>query len=148
MLLGVVVFSVVGIGAAIRTGDPRWIFLSLPFTVLLFVVGRYAPVAFHLDADGLRVERRARDVVIPYRAIRAVDVTPRPVRGMTMLGSRGVFGVYGRFWNGTLGFYRLYLTNTRAVVWLDTEQGWVGLSPDRPDDFVARLGSRLGRSPR
>jgi hypothetical protein len=59
-----------------------------------------------------------------------------------MFGSQGVFGRFGVFWNMRLGLYRLYLTNRDGVVWLATENGWVGLSPDRPDEFVQRLQSR------
>jgi hypothetical protein len=42
-----------------------------------------------------------------------------------------------------LGFYRLFLTNRDSVVWLATDDGWVGLSPARPAEFVERLRSRL-----
>jgi len=29
------------------------------------------------------------------------------------------------------------------VVWLKTTRGWIALSPERPDDFVARLRARF-----
>ena len=63
---------------------------------------------------------------------------------MSVFGSRGVFGRFGRFWNASLGFYRLNLSNRDAVVWLATEDGWVGLSPDRPHEFLERLQARIG----
>ena len=107
--------------------------------LMVFVIGRYAPTGYRLAPDGLRVERRAGALVIPYRRIREVDRVWRPVVGMSMFGSQGVFGRFGTFWNMRLGFYRLYLTNREAVVWLATDQGWVGHSPDRPDEFVTRL---------
>ena len=56
-----------------------------------------------------------------------------------MFGSQGVFGRFGTFWNFRLGVYRLYLTNRDAVIWLATETGWVGLSPDRPEEFLTQL---------
>lgn len=143
VVLGVVVFTVAGLAFAIKTGDPRWMFFSLPFTLLLFVTGRYAPTGFRLAGDGVHVERRAGPKVIPYRTIRAADDAPRPVTGMSMFGSRGVFGRFGRFWNGSLGHYRLFLTNGHDVVWLDTVDGWVGLSPDRPQQFLEQLRARL-----
>ena len=143
VVLAVGAFTVLGIVFAVKSGEPRWIFLSLPFTLMLFVIGRYAPTGYRLAADGVHVERRAGALVIPYHRIRAVDQAPRPVNGMSIFGSRGVFGRFGRFWSPSLGFYRLYLSNRHAVVWLATEGGWVGLSPDRPADFVERLGVRL-----
>ncbi|HXH84576.1 MAG TPA: PH domain-containing protein [Candidatus Tectomicrobia bacterium] len=147
VLVGVVALTVLGIAVAVDRGDPRWMFLGLPFSIVLFVAGRYAPVAYRLEADGVHVERRAGDAVIPYGAIREADRAPRQVRGMTVLGSRGVFGTFGRFWNAALGLYRLHLSNTDGVVWLRTPGGWIGLSPDRPDEFLERLRRRLA-SPR
>jgi hypothetical protein len=142
-VLGVVVFSLVGLLFTVRSGDPRWLFVSLPFTLILFVMGRYAPTGFRLASDGIHVERRAGAKVIPYRAIRAADDSPRSLAGMSTFGSRGVFGRFGRFWNHSLGHYRLFITNGRDIIWLDTVHGWVGLSPDRPQQFLEQLRARL-----
>ena len=144
VVLAVGAFTVLGVVFAAKSGEPRWIFLSLPFTLMLFVIARYAPTGYRLAANGVHVERRAGALVIPYRRIRAVDRAPRQVAGMSVFGSRGVFGRFGRFWNTSLGFYRLYLSNRDAVVWLATEGGWVGLSPDRPHEFMERLQARVG----
>lgn len=137
------VLTIVGIVCAMKRRDPRWMFLSLPFTLMVFVMGRYGPIGYRLAADGIRVERRAGAVVIPYRRIRGVDRESRSVVGMSIFGSQGVFGRFGRFWNMRLGFYRLFLTNRDTVVWLATDDGWLGLSPDRPDEFVGRLRAHL-----
>jgi hypothetical protein len=141
--LGVVVFSAVGVAFAVKTGDPRWLFFSVPFTLLLFVTGRYAPTGFRLASDGVHVERRAGPKVIPYRTIRAADDAERSPAGLSAFGSRGVFGRFGRFWSGALGHYRLFLTNADSIVWLDTVDGWVGLSPDHPQQFLEQLRARL-----
>ncbi len=132
-----------GIVFTVKSGDLRWIFLGLPFTIVLFAAGRVAPNAYRLGADGVHVERRAGPKVIPYRAIRGVDRESRPTGGLSLLGSKGLFGRFGRFWNPTLGFHQLWLSNTDAVVWLQTTGGWMALSPDRPDEFVERLRTRL-----
>jgi hypothetical protein len=142
-VIGVVGLTVVGIVATARTGEPLWLFISLPFSLGLWVIGRYSPSGYRLAGDGIHVERRAGDKVFPYRRIRSVDREDRPIRGMSVLGTKGAFGRVGRFWNGTLGFYELHLTNPDGVVWLETEGGWVALSPDRPDEFVDRLKARL-----
>jgi hypothetical protein len=142
--LGVVGLSVAGVVLTVATADGRWLFLGLPFGLMLLVIGRYAPTGYRLAADGVHVERRAAPAVIPYRSIRAVDRLPRRVAGISMTGSKGVFGHFGRFWNTQLGFYRLYLTNRDDVVWLETTDGLVALSPDRADEFVDRVRARLG----
>jgi Bacterial PH domain len=143
VVLGVVVMSVLSVVFTVRSGESRWLFLSLPFTLVLLVIGRFAPTGYRLAGDGIHVERRAKPYVIPYRAIRDADQMARPVAGLSVMGSRGIFGRFGRFWNARLGFYRLFLSNGHRVVWLTTDDGWVGLSPDRPDEFIARLRARL-----
>jgi hypothetical protein len=141
--LGVVGMTVLGIVMTVTTGRPEWLFVSLPFVLVLFVLGRLAPSGYRLATDGVHVERRAGDKVIAYRTIRSVDREPRPVGGISAFGSQGVFGRFGWFWSPRLGLYRLYLTNTDGVVWLVTDGGWVAVSPDRPDEFAARLRERL-----
>jgi hypothetical protein len=143
VVVGIGGTTVLGIVVAAKTGEPRWVFLSLPLTVMLWVMARLRPLEYRLAADGVHVVRRTRPVVIPYRAIRGVDRERRPIKGLSVTASNGLFGRFGRFWNARLGFYRLYLTDSGAVVWLETSDGWVGLSPDRPDEFVARLRPRL-----
>jgi PH (Pleckstrin Homology) domain-containing protein len=142
-VLTVGVLTVLGIVWAVQRHDPRLIFLGLPFTLMVFVLGRYAPTGYRLGADGVRIDRRAGPVVIPYRRIRGADREPRPLAGLSVFASQGVFGRFGRFWNMRLGFYRLFLTNRDTVVWLATDDGWLGLSPDRPDEFVERVRGRL-----
>jgi hypothetical protein len=143
VVLGTVGVTGLGVVLTARTGDLRWLFVGLPFTVALLALARRAPMGYRLAADGVHVERRAGPAVIPYRAIRTVDRHPRPLGGLSLLASQGIFGRFGRFWNATLGVHRLFLTNTDRVVWLSTQQGWVALSPDRPDEFMEALRRRL-----
>ena len=126
-----------------RRGDPAWLLVSLPFVLGLWWFGRLAPAGYALGADGVQVHRRAGVLVIPYRTIRGCDDERRSLGGLTLFGSRGIFGHFGRFWSPRLGNYRLYLANRRDVVWLATDSGWVGLSPDRPREFLERLRRRL-----
>lgn len=135
--------TVLGVIFSVVTGDVRWVFLSLPFTVMLLVVGALAPTGYRLATDGVHVERRAGPRTIAYPTIRSVDRAPRPASGFTLLASKGAFGRFGRFWNPTLGFYRLYVTDSDRIVWLSTADGWIGLSPERPDEFVERLARRI-----
>jgi hypothetical protein len=147
VVLGVAGMSVVGVVLTARSGDPSWLLLSAPFTLVLWLFSRFAPTGYTLAGDGVRVERRAGPVLIPYGAIRGADDQPRTLAGLTTFGSRGLFGHFGRFWSPRLGSYRLYLANQRQVVWLATDQGWVALSPDRPRDFLERLHRRLPAPP-
>jgi hypothetical protein len=143
IVLGIGGMTVLGVVLTARSGDLRWLFLGLPVAILLLLVARWAPTGYRLGADGLQIGRKAGPRTIAYRQMRGVDAHPRPLRGFTVSGSNGVFGRFGLFWNRHLGFYRLYLSGTHAVVWLSTDRGFVGLSPDRPADFVERLQRRL-----
>jgi hypothetical protein len=138
---------VFGFAATVWTRDIQWLFLSLPFILMLWVAHRFAPTGYHLAIDGIHVERRAGHKVIPYREIRAVDRGARSVTGLTFGGSNGLFGRFGSFWSPRLGFYRLFLSNTNTVVWLATTGGWVAVSPDRPDEFCARLAAHIPSAP-
>jgi hypothetical protein len=138
-------FMMAGIVLTAHTSELIWLFLGLPFLLMLLVAARLAPAGYHLAADGVHVERKAGPKVIPYADIRAVDLEARRHGGLTMAGSNGLFGRFGQFWNPRLGLYRLYLSNTHSVVWIHTTRGLVGISPDRPEEFVERLTARIGR---
>jgi hypothetical protein len=142
-VLTVGVGTLAGIVMMIRTHDFRWLVLTLPFLIMLLVASRYAPSAYRLGAEGVYIERKVGAKVIRYRDIRSVDRERRSIKGLTFGGSNGLFGRFGRFWNPRLGMYRLFLSNTSSVVWLATSEGWVAVSPDRPDDFVAGVQARL-----
>jgi Bacterial PH domain len=135
--------SIGGVMATAKTGDPRWLLACLLLTLALWLMARFAPTGYVLTADGVRVERRIASVTIPYTTIRAADTAPRSLAGLTLFGSRGVFGHFGTFWSPRLGNFRLFVTDRHRVVWLATERGWVGLSPDRSDEFLALLRARL-----
>ena len=132
----------------VTTHDVRWLFLGLPFLVMLLIASRFAPSGYRLGADGVHIERKSGAKVVRYRDIRSVDQQPRSVKGLTFSGSNGLFGRFGRFWSPRLGLYRLFLTNTSSVVWLATTDGWVAVSPDRPDEFAAAVQARLTDRPR
>ncbi|HEU5322212.1 MAG TPA: PH domain-containing protein [Methylomirabilota bacterium] len=133
-----------GLVLTVALRDVRWLWLWPPFALLLHLAARRAPRGYLLAPDGLRVERRAGDLVVPYRSIRGVDRQRRPTLGLG-LGSSGFLGWFtlGRAVRPGLGPYRLALTNRRDVVWLRTDAGWVAVSPERPDEFVERLRGRL-----
>jgi hypothetical protein len=51
--------------------------------------------------------------------------------------------VFHDVWRPGLGAHRLFLTRRGNLVWVQTEKGWLALSPDEPDAFVERLRARL-----
>jgi len=127
------------------TGVPWLLLFPLPIGLIFLASARLAPKAYRLGADGVHVERRGTaDLVVPYRDIHDVDRVRRALVGFGA-GSNGFLGrfTFGRGWRPGLGAYRLLLTNSYDVVWLESTRGWIALSPERSDDFVTRLRSRL-----
>lgn len=140
--------TVVGLVMMIQTHDFRWLVLGLPFLIMLLIAARFAPSGYRLGSEGVYIERKVGAKLIRYRDIRTADRERRSIKGLTFGGSNGLFGRFGRFWNPRLGLYRLFLSNTSSVVWLGTSEGWIAVSPDRPDEFVAGVQARLTEPPR
>ena len=142
MIVGIGVATLIGVVGMAQTGNIAWLFLSLPFTVVLFVMAQFAPRGYRITPEGLRIERTLRDRVIPWRDVRGVDDEARQLTGISVTASRGIFGWFGWFWSVRFGLYQLFVTDRRRIVWLRTERGLVGVSPDRPEEFVARVRER------
>jgi hypothetical protein len=102
----------------------------------------YAPKAFHLGEDEIRVERPAGDVRIPLASVFAV--TPLDVfLGLSLKalpgGNSGLFGLYGNFWRRDIGKFQLYARRANHTVLLETDAGAVVIAPERRDEFIARV---------
>ena len=150
------VLSVVGVAAGIS--DPAELPGFLAFlggvvlvTVLLVAVHlAFAPAAYILDAQGIRIARRfARPVFVPYARVRNVALWrfPGPPLAIVRLGSYppwGFFGYFGRFKVERLGWIRVYATSWKnEMVVLETDRESYFLSPAEPQRFYAALRARL-----
>lgn len=125
------------------SGDTSLLILPFPFLGGLWVLHGLAPAGFALEDQGLRLGRRWLSRLLPYPAILGCDREPRRIGGLGALGVNGLFGSHGWRWNPRTGRHYLFITNTRDLVYLHTRGGLVVVSPSRPDEFVARLRSRL-----
>jgi len=113
---------------------------------VLAVSWALAPKGFSLEGSTLRVERPLRPVVVRLAEIREAALLPEgAVRGALRVGgSGGLFGLYGWFWNRTLGGFRMYASRSSGLVRVDTLAGRLVLSPEPPERFLETL---LGRAP-
>jgi hypothetical protein len=100
-----------------------------------------APTGYAVEGGTLRVERRLRPVAIPLAEVTAVGRVAELWSGgaARIGGSSGFFGHYGRFWNRTLGSFRLYATRTHDLVLLDVPGDRFVLSPDAPERFLEEV---------
>jgi hypothetical protein len=149
------VTSVVGIGLGFgvpfllsvvlvaTSGDPSLLILPLPFLGALWLIQGLSPSGFTLEEKGVRLERRWLARLVPYASIRDCDREPRPIGGLLAVGLNGLFGSHGWRWNPRTGWHYLAITNTRDLVYLSTTMGLVVVSPSEPEQFIARLRSRL-----
>jgi len=123
---------------------------ALTIVLLVAVFFAFAPAAYILDAQGIRITRRfARPVFVPYARVRNVALQrfPSPPFAIVRLGSYppwGFFGYFGRFKVEHLGWIRVYAMSwENGMVVLETDRGPYFLSPAEPQRFYDALRARL-----
>ena len=143
---GVLVVATVGPGLFARYHHPAtWL---VPFVVLfvpailLFAAARDAPLGYAVDETGVRIDRRAGPVAIPFSSIRAVRAVPAGTSFSRLVGSGGFLGYFGQFRNPELGAVRMYATRGDGRVLLETNAGTFVLTPEDPSRFVAAVKAR------
>jgi hypothetical protein len=130
------------LGLAAWTGGPAvtaWIAAILVPVLAgsLWLARALAPRGFTVGARAIRVERTLGEVIIPLDRLRSIARFPGPLPGLVqLLGSGGVFGYYGSFWNRSLGAFLLHATRRADLVLLDTDRERFLLSPDPAGPFV------------
>lgn len=124
--------------------------VALTEVLLVTVFFAFAPAAYILDAQGIRIARRfARAVFVPYTRVKSVALRrfPGPPFAVVRLGSYppwGLFGYYGRFKVERLGWIRVYATSwENEMMVLETDREPYFLSPAEPQRFYAALRARL-----
>jgi len=141
-------------GVAVGTSDPAELpelgIVALIAVLLVAVFFAFAPAAYILDAQGIRITRRfARPVFVPYAQVRnlALRRFSGPPFAIVRLGSYppwGFFGYFGRFKVERLGWIRVYATSWKnEMVVLETDREPYFLSPVEPQRFYEVLLARL-----
>ncbi|MFZ5901669.1 MAG: PH domain-containing protein [Bacillota bacterium] len=145
------------VGVAVGISDPAELpesltglgIVALIAVSLVAVHLAFAPAAYILDAQGIRIARRfARPVYVPYARVRNVALRrfPGPPFAIVRLGSYppwGLFGYFGRFKVERLGWIRVYATSWKnEMVVLETEREPYFLSPAEPQRFYEALRAR------
>lgn len=117
-----------------------WMMLLFPF--ILFGAWLFSPTSYTIDGMHLRINRP----VGPVRIHRAEIVDVRPLdadelRGLIRtFGSGGLFGYYGKFYNGTLGHMTFYATRRDNRILVRTGKGKTYvLTPEDVEGFMRAL---------
>ncbi len=113
--------------------------IVMPLSMLL-IAPFFAIRGYVLDADSIRVLRPGWKTTVKLAGLRSAtrnaDAMSRSIR---TLGNGGLFCIAGVFHNNTLGTYRAFATDPARAVVLKFQDRTVVLTPDRPDEFVAKI---------
>lgn len=129
----------VGAGVGVSGGSLLALVVMLAGALLLAALG-YAmrvtqPVAYHVEADGLVIERRRGETRVPG-AIEPFD--GKATLGMR-LGSGGLYGYRGRFRLSTGGWSRAFVTDVRRSTLIRVGGRAVVLSPVDPEGLIREV---------
>jgi hypothetical protein len=113
-----------------------WLPLALVFGCALFTIRGYT-----ITPDAILVHRLFWATRLPRAGLQSARVDPRAIRwSIRTCGNGGFFSASGFYWNKSLGFYRMFLTDPRRAVVLKFARRTIVVSPDPPDEFVRELG--------
>jgi len=103
------------------------------------------PTAFEIEPAGLTAVFPLRRQFVPGAAITGARIIDRaalraeiglPVR----IGVGGLFGTFGWLWTTRRGMVTCLISRTDGMVWIERRgAGPLLITPERPQDFVARL---------
>jgi Bacterial PH domain len=111
----------------------------LPLIALIFVF-LLRPNNYSVSSDKLLIHRALSNVEISRNNIQSVkEIDESEVKNsIRTFGVGGLFGNFGKFWNGKLGSMTWYVTRKNNFVLVETnDQKKIILTPDKPAEFVA-----------
>jgi hypothetical protein len=117
--------------------------LSILLVVVCFLL---APTGYGVDSTHVYIRRQLLPVSLRFNDILEARRLSSEETSFTIrvFGSGGLFGFFGYFYNQKLGWQRWYATRRGDLVGILTHShGWLMLTPDDPEKFVAMLKKRL-----
>ncbi len=151
LVTGLVLLVLAGVGVALyvsftAAAESKSALVVLELLLVAIVVASYAlsPRGYRVEANAVVIRRPVGSIRIPVDRIRRVERLESEAikKAVRTLGNDGLFGLYGRFRNRTLGAFRMYVTDRSKLVLLEADHLYV-LSPDRPEIFVETVQARL-----
>jgi hypothetical protein len=114
-----------------------WLPLALVFGCALFTIRGYT-----ITPDAILVHRLFWATRLPRAGLQSARVDPQAIRwSIRACGNGGFISASGFYWNKSLGFYRMFLTDPRRAVVLKFARRTIVVSPDPPEEFVRELGT-------
>ena len=142
---GLSVLILVGI-AAIGTfsgphNNPLWILgmIGMPLS-MLFIASLFTIRGYVLSPEVLFIRRLAWNSRVVLSGLQSAEVDAEAMsQSIRTFGNGGMFCFAGAFSNNKLGSYRAFATDPKRSVVLRFSDRTVVVTPDQPDDFVARI---------
>jgi len=117
-----------------------------PLAVVL-VSGLFAVRGYVVSGKRLIVERLGGNKRIDLSDLESIKADPESMKGsIRIFGNTGVFSITGIFRNRRLGTYTAYATDRERAVVLRFPKKIIVVTPDKPQQFIARLQERLRAS--
>lgn len=115
--------------------------LAVFLVLVFFIAFAYRPISYTVTKEQLIINRLAGTVLIPRSSIKSVDIIHRNVvdGSLRTFGVGGLFGYYGRFSNAKFGAMTWYVRRMDQLVFVNTVEEKILVSPDDINGFVAAL---------
>lgn len=144
-------------GMVLLTGIPLFNFFAVPRSHPVWSLGLLLPLSiligsavcvirgYELTADSVMVKRLGWRSRIDLTSLVSAETDPKAMaRSLRTFGNGGLFCFAGRFRNRHLGPYRAFAMDPKRSVVLRFPDRTVVVTPDRPDEFVARIRELRG----
>lgn len=115
--------------------------LAVFLVLVFFIAFAYRPISYTVTKEQLIINRLAGAVVIPRSSIKSVAIIHRNVvdGSLRTFGVGGLFGYYGRFSNAKFGAMTWYVRRMDHLVFINTVEEKILVSPDDINGFAAAL---------
>ena len=121
--------------------NPLWILgmIAVPLS-MLFIAALFTIRGYVLTREALVIRRPGWNSRVWLSGLQSAEVDAEAMsQSIRTFGNGGMFCVAGTFSNGKLGSYRAFATDTRHSVVLRFSDRTIVVTPDLPDNFVARI---------
>lgn len=120
----------------------RWI-IPVMFPTIFGIAALFVVRGFELGNEAILVRRSFWKTTIPIDGFISAEMDPKAMsRAEKVIGSDGLFAIYGRFKSDRLGTFQAYVTDTANCVVLRFTGRTVVLSPGNPRSFIDELEYR------
>lgn len=138
VMSGIVLFTV-GVPTIIQWSQGHVVIGSVLFAILVIPI-TLTVRGYEVAPRELRIRRLCWNTRWPLDGLAGARLRPNVMAGSWRIwGNGGMFAFSGHFSNAALGRYRAYVTDHKRTVVIESRNGILVVSPDRPEHFIAAL---------